>query len=71
METDFGIPVDADAGISREETRRILCELAREWAWEGRQLGRVELISDGQFVQVCSYEKPVVTVIPRKTPKGA
>lgn len=69
--TIFGIPVTADAGVSREETKRIMDELARDWAWEGRQLGKVELISDGQFVHVCSYEKPLVTVIPLKTPKGA
>jgi hypothetical protein len=32
--------------------------------WEGRQLGRVELISDGQMVHIRSYDIPPITYVP-------
>jgi hypothetical protein len=65
----LGIPVTTD--LTLKETRRIVRELVQDWAWEGRQLGKVELIRDGQFVHVCSYEKPTVTAISLNNVKGA
>lgn len=62
--TIYGIPIIAGSGLSQSETKKIIGDLVQAWAWEGRQLGKAELISDGQFVPVCSYEKPFVTVIP-------
>ncbi len=66
IKTICGIPVTVGAGLSPAETEKVVSDIARDWAWDGRQLGKVELISDGRFVHVCSYEKPVVTVILRK-----
>lgn len=65
----FGIPVTTD--LTLEETRRIVRDLVQDWAWEGRQLGKVELIRDGQLIHVCSYEKPTVTAISLNNTKGA
>ncbi|HMM22871.1 MAG TPA: hypothetical protein PKA10_19305 [Selenomonadales bacterium] len=59
-----GIPVTADSELSREEAKKIVGDLVRDWSWEGRQLGKVEMISDGLLVHVCSYEKPFVQVVP-------
>jgi hypothetical protein len=55
-----GIPVVVDPALSWEKINEIVAELVQTWAWEGRQLGKIELISDGQLVQVYSYEKPSI-----------
>jgi hypothetical protein len=55
-----GIPVVIDPALSWEKINEIVAELVQVWAWEGKQLGKIELISDGQLVQVYSYEKPSI-----------
>jgi hypothetical protein len=59
-----GIPVVADPALSWEKINKIVAELVQTWAWEGRQLGKIELISDGQLVHVYSYEKPSIQFFP-------
>lgn len=61
-----GIPVVADPSLSWQEVKEIADELIQTWLWEGKQLGRIELISDGQWVHVCSYEKPSVRLVSLK-----
>lgn len=64
--TIAGIPVRADLSLSSEEIRQIVCEISQAWTWEGRQLGRIELIRVGQWVHICSYEQPVTQLVPAK-----
>lgn len=59
-----GIPVMIDPTLSREEINKIVNEIIQDWAWEGRNLGKIELLSDGNFVHICSYAKPAVKLIP-------
>jgi hypothetical protein len=59
-----GIPVVADPALPREKINKLVTEVTQSWSWEGRQLGRIELISDGQLIHVCSYEKPSVQIFP-------
>jgi len=61
-----GIPVVTDPALSREEINRIVYELVQTWAWDGRQLGKIELIRDGQLIHICSYEKPSIKFVPFK-----
>lgn len=57
-----GIPVVADPTLSQKKTNRIVAEVIRSWNWEGRQIGKIELICDGKWVHVCSYEKPSIQI---------
>ncbi|WP_378956310.1 hypothetical protein [Pelosinus sp. sgz500959] len=66
VNTIYGVQVTADLELSYFEMEKIVKNLVEDWDWEGRQLGKVELISDGQFVHVCAYEKPIVKVVLRK-----
>ncbi|SDE13341.1 hypothetical protein [Sporomusa acidovorans] len=59
-----GVPITADPALTWEEINAIVAELVRTWTWEGRNLGKIELISDGQLVHVCSYEKPDIQFFP-------
>ncbi|MCM0759783.1 hypothetical protein M7775_14580 [Sporomusa sphaeroides DSM 2875] len=64
------IPVEASPSLSRAEITKLLQEINRDWNWEGRQLGRVELIRDVQCVHIHAYEKPSIQIIPIKSYKG-
>lgn len=59
-----GIPVMVDSTLSWEEINKIVAEIIQDWAWEGRNLGKIELLSDGQLIHICSYEKPSVKLVP-------
>lgn len=64
-----GIPVTADPALSREETDKIISGLIQDWAWEGKQLGKVELIRDGSWIRICSYEQPSILNVPLNNQK--
>ncbi|MBP2627711.1 MAG: hypothetical protein H6Q68_2422 [Firmicutes bacterium] len=59
-----GIPVTTDPALSQEETIRIVSKLIKDWSWEGKQLGKVELIRDGAWIHICSYEQPCIQIVP-------
>lgn len=59
-----GIPVHADPALSSEDMNKISMDLIRSWAWEGRPLGRIELIYDKKQIHIVTYEKPSSKVIP-------
>jgi hypothetical protein len=59
-----GIPVMVDPSVSWKQINTIVAEIIQEWAWEGRNLEKIELLSDGQLLHICSYEKPSVKLIP-------
>ncbi|MCC5468148.1 hypothetical protein [Pelosinus baikalensis] len=65
-----GIPVMADPALPREEINALISDLIQTWTWEGRQLGKVELVSDGQLIHVCCYEKPSIQYFPLKSNKS-
>lgn len=65
-----GIPVLAAPALPREEVKEIISDLIETWAWEGRQLGKVELVSDGQLIHIYSYEKPSIQYVPLKNYKS-
>ena len=62
-----GIPVVADPVLSRKEINKLVSDIIQTWAWEGRQLGKIELISDGQLIHICSYEKPLIKLVPLRS----
>lgn len=66
----YGVPVLADTALSWEQTNKIVTDLVQLWAWEGRQLGKIELICDKQWVHVCTYEKPSIRLIPLENKKS-
>ncbi|SDE13728.1 hypothetical protein [Sporomusa acidovorans] len=59
-----GIPVMADPALSRKKINQLVCDIIKTWKWEGKELGKIELIYDGQLIHVISYEKPVVQLVP-------
>ncbi len=59
-----GIPVESDPSLSPEEIHKLVCEVIQTWIWEGRKLGKVEIIRDGQWMQVYSYEQPFIKKVP-------
>jgi len=59
-----GIPVTTDPALTPEETNRIVYKLIKDWVWEGKQLGKVELIREGKWIRICSYEQPSIQIIP-------
>ncbi|SDF52996.1 hypothetical protein [Sporomusa acidovorans] len=59
-----GIPVATDPSLLPEQINLIIAELKQDWAWEGRQVGRVEVVCSGQMIHIVSYEKPVFQCIP-------
>ncbi|SDE13631.1 hypothetical protein [Sporomusa acidovorans] len=59
-----GIPVVADPALSRKEINKLVSDTIQTWTWEGRQLEKIELISDGQLIHICSYEKPLIKLVP-------
>jgi len=61
-----GIPVHADPALSPEDTNKIAMDLIQSWAWEGRPLGRIEIIYDRKRIHIVTYEKPSTKVIPWK-----
>jgi hypothetical protein len=58
-----GIPVAADSVLSENTIKRLVGDLIKAWEWEGKKLGRVELICDEHIIHVFSYEKPTVKLI--------
>ncbi len=61
-----GVPVLADPALSPEAIRKIVMELIQSWAWEGRPLGKIELICDKTWIHIVTYEQPSNQVIPWK-----
>ena len=61
-----GIPVESDPSLSTEEINKLVCEVIQSWTWEGRKLGKVEIIRDGQWMQVHSYEQPSIQLVPMR-----
>ena len=59
-----GISVTADPTLTRAETNRIVSKLIKDWAWEGKILGKIELIRDGTWIRICSYEQPSIQIVP-------
>lgn len=59
-----GIPVAADSTLSRKEINKLVSDIIQTWTWEGRQLGKIELSSDGQLIHIRSYEKPLIKLVP-------
>jgi hypothetical protein len=59
-----GVPVFADPTLSLEDIRNVAMDLIQSWAWEGRALGKIELISDKNRIHACTYEKASGTLIP-------
>lgn len=60
------ITVRADISFSLEEINKLVYEIIQDSAWEGRTLGRIELIRDKQWIHVCSYEQPVTQLVALK-----
>jgi len=58
-----GIPVVADPSLPRNKIKQLVCDIIQTWKWEGKELGKIELICDGQLIHVISYEKPVVQLV--------
>lgn len=60
------IPVVWDPSLSWEEINNLAHEIIQAWAWEGRTLGRIECLHDGQLIHIHVFEKPFITTTARK-----
>ncbi len=61
-----GIPVEADPALSREKVNALVLDVIQSWGWEGRELGKIELISSATLIHVCAYEKPSIWKISKQ-----
>ena len=62
-----GVPVlHADPALSPADIRKIAMDSIQAWAWEGRPLGKIELIYDKKRIHIITYEKPSTKVSPWK-----
>ena len=59
-----GVSVAADYTIPQNKIKGLVCEIIKTWQWEGKELGRIELIRCGQMINVVTFEKPVSQVVP-------
>jgi len=59
-----GISVTTDPTLTQEETIKIVSKLIKDWTWEGKKIGKVELIRDGEWIHICSYEQPSIQIVP-------
>lgn len=58
-----GIPVIADPLLSQEDISAFVSQYMRICEWEGRQIGKIELISDGQLIHVCTCDRESTSLI--------
>ncbi len=61
-----GIPVAADCSLPQEQINQLVAELKQTWTWEGRQVGRIEIICAEEMIHLLAYEPPVSQRIPLK-----
>jgi hypothetical protein len=61
-----GIPITSDPSLSWEEVSKIVEELVHTWNWEGRKLGKIELIRDGPWIRIYTYKTPLMQLVPAK-----
>ncbi len=61
-----GIPVAADCLLSQEQINQLVTEVKQTWTWEGRQVGRIEIIRAEEMIHLLAYEPPVFQRIPLK-----
>lgn len=61
-----GILVESDSSLSGEEINNLVYEVIQSWTWEGKKLGKIEIIRDGQWMQVRSYEQPFIQLVPMR-----
>ena len=59
-----GIAVTTDSALPQEETVRIVSKVIKEWDWNGKKLGKIELIRDGEWIRICSYAQPSIQILP-------
>lgn len=62
----YGVQVNADHKLLEEEIQNIVLEEMRAWTWEGKKLGKVDLIVDGEYINIYSYENPLVKQVHRE-----
>ena len=61
-----GIPVEIDLSLPQEAVNQLVGDVFLSWQWEGRRLGKIELIKVEDGVNVCAYEQPCVQFVPLK-----
>lgn len=49
------IPVVADPVLPRNKIKQLIYELIQTWKWEGKELGKIELICEEQLIYVIFY----------------
>ncbi len=60
-----GIPVSVDSPLSQEQISQLVSEMRKAWSWEGRSIGKIEISSEDEQIQIYIYEPPSVKVIPK------
>ncbi|MBP2628709.1 MAG: hypothetical protein H6Q68_3420 [Firmicutes bacterium] len=65
-----GVPVFADSVLSKEKIQEIALDLIVTWTWEGRTIGKIELVCDEKGIHACMYEKACSKHIPWKNDHG-
>ncbi|WP_371378864.1 anaerobic ribonucleoside-triphosphate reductase [Sporomusa aerivorans] len=59
--------VNTGGGITEDEIRQIVAEEIELWRAKGKTLGRVELMLDGEEIQVVAHERSPIKRIRRIT----
>ena len=66
LRTIQDIPVEADGTLSEAEIAALVGDAVLSWSWEGRCLGRIELVRQGDGVRVYTYEKPQMAFVSKE-----
>jgi hypothetical protein len=61
-----GVSVFADPALSKKMIQAIALDLIATWRWEGRSIGKIELICEKKWIHACIYEKACNKRIPWK-----
>ena len=55
------ITVAADRRIARDTVVSLVADIRESWRWEGREVGRIELVQENdREIRVLTYERPVL-----------
>ena len=64
-----GIPVESNVPLPPEQLLQICRDCTQSRSWEGRRIGRLEIVRQDDSFCVRIYDMPVLQYIPRQIQK--
>lgn len=52
-----------DSSVSWEDIHDVVHDCIQTLTWEGKKLGRIECMRDGQQIHIHAFEKPFITTV--------